>query len=150
LRFGLTHAKILTTSPRNTVAANTHIFKLLDCKATITEDPNLGEILTAYPLLALTTPSVQELLEIRYPHYPYNKSFEEAKHEPLLAYHSAGSTGMPKVYVWNHDYAATHIKMSQLEPPPGFESTDQYHTENRVFFMLPPFHVSTSTYTLKL
>jgi hypothetical protein len=35
-----------------------------------------------------------------------NKRFEEAKHESLLAYHSSSSTGMPKIYVWNHDYAA--------------------------------------------
>jgi hypothetical protein len=71
------------------VAAHTHLFKLLDCKAIITRDPkppNLGEILTAYSLQALTAPSIEELLEIRYPHYPYNKTFEEAKHEPLLAY----------------------------------------------------------------
>jgi hypothetical protein len=153
LRFGLTHAKILTTSPGNTVAAHTHLFKLLDCKAIITGEPpppNLREIYTAYPLQTLTAPSIQELLEIRYPHYPYNKTFEEAKHELLLAYHSSGSTGISKIYAWNHDYAATHIRMSQLEPPPGFDSTDQYHTGNRVFFILPPFHVSITTYAFKL
>ena len=142
--------KVLTTSPRNTVAAHAHLFKTLDCKAIITRDPrppNLGEILAAYPLQSLTAPTIQELLEIRHPHYPYNKTFDEAKHEPLLAYHSSGSTGMSKVFLWNHDYAASHIKMSQLDPPPGFDSTDQYHTGNRVFFMLPPFHVSTTTRT---
>jgi hypothetical protein len=127
LRFGLTHAKIVTTSPRNTVAAHTHLFKLLDRKAIITGDPpppNLGEIFRAYPLQALTAPSIQELLEIRYPHYPYSKTFEEAKHEPFFAYQSLGLIGMPKIYVWNPDYAATHIRMSQLEPPPGFDLTN--------------------------
>jgi hypothetical protein len=135
------------------VTAHTHLFKLLDCKAIITGDLNLSsleEVLLAYPLQALIAPTIQELLEIRYPHYLYNKTFEEAKHDDFLAYHSSGSTGMPRIYVWNHDYAATLIRMSQLEPPPGFDSTDQYHTGNRVFIMLPDFHVSTTTYIFNL
>lgn len=40
--------------------------------------------------------SLNEMLQISEDtkHYPYNKTFEEAKNEPCLILHSSGSTGM--------------------------------------------------------
>ena len=78
-------------------------------------------------------------------HYPYNKSFEEAAHDPFIVIHTSGSTGLPKPITLYHGGLATvdaHRLMPPLDiygaliiPPPGQGST-------RIFASLPPFHVS--------
>jgi thioester reductase-like protein len=39
---------------------------------------------------------LESLLQLRSPHYPYKKSYEEAKWDPVLILHSSGSTGPPR------------------------------------------------------
>ena len=39
--------------------------------------------------------------------YLYEKTFEEAKHDPIVISHTSGTTGMPKPIVWTHAIAAT-------------------------------------------
>ena len=39
--------------------------------------------------------------------YLYDKTFEEAKHDPIVISHTSGTTGMPKPIVWTHAIAAT-------------------------------------------
>ena len=46
--------------------------------------------------------------------YPYTKTFEEAKWDPILVMHSSGSTGPPKLIVMNHGY----MSRVDTEPPP--------------------------------
>ena len=48
----------------------------------------------------LTIPSFEHWLEIKSPHYPYTKSYEEAKFDPICVLHSSGTTGFPKPIVW--------------------------------------------------
>ena len=39
--------------------------------------------------------------------YLYEKTFEEAKHDPIVISHTSGTTGMPKPFIWTHAIAAT-------------------------------------------
>ena len=39
--------------------------------------------------------------------YLYEKTFEEAKNDPIVISHTSGTTGMPKPIVWTHAIAAT-------------------------------------------
>lgn len=41
-------------------------------------------------------PSLQVMLDSKPDHYPYAKSFEEARHDPIVVLHSSGSTGKMK------------------------------------------------------
>ena len=136
---------MLLTSPRNSIPAHVNLFNLLSCTTMVVPDPQppmIPAILADCQLRVITVPSLDELLLQKHPHYPYNKSFEKARHEPLLAFHTSGSTGLPKPVVWSHDFAAAYAKMIQLDPPAGYESQDRLFQANRMFFMLPPFHVS--------
>ena len=138
---------MLLTSPRNSIPAHINLFKLLDCTTILTPSPQpmtVSALIAAHQLRVCPVPTIEELLDNRYPHYPYDKSFEKAKNEPILAFHTSGSTGLPKPVIWSHDYAVTYLKAIQLDPPPGFESQDRIFQANRMFFMLPPFHVSLS------
>lgn len=40
-----------------------------------------------------TVPSFQVMFENQADHYPYEKSFEEARNDPIVVLHSSGSTG---------------------------------------------------------
>jgi acyl-CoA synthetase (AMP-forming)/AMP-acid ligase II len=132
------------TSPRNSIPAHSHLFNRLECKTLLTSSPTppvVSAIVGAHPLKVLEVPSVQDLLHKKYAHYPYTKTFEEAKFDPLIALHTSGSTGMPKPIVWTQDWAAAFQMWSQMDPPEGLESRDKFYQGNRLFPLLPPFHV---------
>lgn len=40
-----------------------------------------------------TVPSFQVMFDSQAEHYPYEKSFEEARSDPIVVLHSSGSTG---------------------------------------------------------
>ena len=102
-------------------------------------------ILKARSLQLLDSPSLDDLLANTYPHYPFRKSFAEARNEPLVVVHTSGTTGVPKPIVYSHDFAASFIQWGQMEPPPGFETQGSHCQSNRFFITLPFFHVSFHT-----
>ncbi|RFU34116.1 hypothetical protein B7463_g2194, partial [Scytalidium lignicola] len=112
------------------------------------QPPVITRILAAHPLQEVRAPTITELLDKAHPRYPYNRTFEEAKDEPLIVFHTSGSTGMPKPVIWSHDFAASYIKSIQIDPPEGFESQEKLFQCNRVFFLLPPFHAANHVTTL--
>jgi acyl-coenzyme A synthetase/AMP-(fatty) acid ligase len=44
-------------------------------------------------------PSLLEMLESSPEHYPYHKTFDEARDDPVVVLHSSGSTGKTCVFV---------------------------------------------------
>ncbi|KAL8788903.1 MAG: hypothetical protein Q9213_001426 [Squamulea squamosa] len=72
--------------------------------------------------------------------YPYSKSFEEAKLEPLVAFHSSGSTGPPKLIVSAHGNFAAQDAF-QLIPSQGGQPVNiHYLRGRRMFCPFPLFH----------
>lgn len=68
----------------------------MNCKVLLTTDPRpptVAPVLEAYPLQVLTIPSVDDFLIKSYPHFPYPKTFEQARDEPFCALHTSGTTG---------------------------------------------------------
>ncbi|KAF5868107.1 putative nrps-like enzyme protein [Botrytis fragariae] len=81
--------KILLSSPRNSLAAHSNLFKILDCKIMITTNPALPMvpgIFDACGLCMIHIPSLEDLLEKTYGHFPYHKTFAQARAEPLAVY----------------------------------------------------------------
>ena len=137
---------MLLTSPRNSIPAHVNLFNLLDCTILLVPNPYppmISALTAAHKLHVAEVPNLVDLMNKRHPHYRYTKTFDEASHEPLLAFHTSGSTGLPKPIVWSHAFAAAYVKMSQLDPPSGFESQDRLFQANRLLFMLPPFHAAS-------
>ncbi|MCJ1270590.1 hypothetical protein MMC22_010487 [Lobaria immixta] len=104
--------------------------------------PVVDKILAVHTLRVIRAPSVEELLTTRYPHYAFEKTFDEAWNEPLVVLHTSGTTSLPKPIVYTHDFAASVNRITQLEPPAGFETVDKNFQGNRLFVMTPPFHAS--------
>lgn len=99
-------------------------------------------ITASHNLRILEIPSVEELLDISHPHYPYDKSFEETRKEPLVVLHTSGTTGLPKPIVWTHDFAASWLQWFRMDAPAGYVNTYTIWSPGRLFFTFPPFHVS--------
>lgn len=111
------------SSPRNSIPAHANLFKILDCKVLITANPTLPmvpAIIEATGVRSIECPDVDELLENIYPHYPFNKTFEQARKEPLVVLHTSGTTGFPKPIVWNHDWVASWSDWLATAPPDGY------------------------------
>ena len=110
-------------------------------------------------------PGLEELLAGHYPHYPYNKTFEEARYEPLIALHTSGSTGesyrlcsgasitllicclgFPKPIIYSHEFGNTYVNLITSPKPQGFSSANALFQGNRLLQVLPPFHVRLRFY----
>ncbi|KAI1460021.1 putative NRPS-like enzyme [Annulohypoxylon moriforme] len=134
---------ILLTSPRNSAAAHRGLFEALNCRTLVTTDPtppSVFPILEAVKPRKLITPSVEELLEKPYPHFPLDKAFDQARWEPLFIIHTSGSTGLPKPMIWTHETGTRHHKFTSRDPPDGVTSIDQMTRGKRVIATVPPFH----------
>ncbi|KAL9117654.1 MAG: hypothetical protein Q9187_005810 [Circinaria calcarea] len=120
-----------------------NLFDKLKCKTMLSPKPRPPPVLAILATLELRTcevPSVEELLSKQCPHFPFNKTFEEAFSEPLFVVHTSGSTGFPKPLVYTHDTGARNMKMISLDPPSGFDSINRMYEGKRVFMTFPPFH----------
>ena len=74
------------TSPRNSVAAHSSLFKRLNCTklvAPIPRPPPVTAILEAQTLDVLDVPSVDDLVNKEYPHFDFHKTYPEAAEETL-------------------------------------------------------------------
>jgi hypothetical protein len=72
--------------------AHLHLFQLLDVKVMVVPEPQpimIASILEASGAQALKAPTLSELLDQEHEPYPYNKTFEAARLEPLLAFHTS-------------------------------------------------------------
>lgn len=129
------------------MAAHLNLFKVTDCHTMIAPNPPppfVPPIVAAGGLKLLAIPSLEDLLTKEYPHFPYTKTYEQAKDEPLVVLHTSGTTGLPKPIFWTHDYASAWGMWNRMPAPEGFTlNTDMFCGAGiRIFVSLPPFHVS--------
>ncbi|KAK8069352.1 NRPS-like enzyme [Apiospora phragmitis] len=144
--------KLLLCSPRNTLAGYKALFDALRVKTVLfAKDahlPIVDTIRAEYKLRPLPIPSTTQLIDTKYPHYPFDKRFDTARDEPLLVLHTSGTTAIPKPIVITHDWVASWVQALHQEPPPGTVTLDVLHQGNRVLVMMPPFHAGNLMPTL--
>lgn len=96
--------KALFISPRNSQEGQINLFDKTECRIMVFPKSHSN----------LVQPWLQERPEVQavevgdfdrwfpeeeVPHFPYNKTFEEAEWDPFLVLHTSGSTGLPKPIV---------------------------------------------------
>lgn len=129
--------QVLLTSPRNSLAAHSSLFTLLDCSVMVVPNPyppGVSAIVESSKLRAIEIPSVENLLSERFPHFQYNKTFHQARMEPLVVLHTSGTTGLPKPIIWTHGFAASVQDWISLEDPSGFTSQKGLWTSSVFLF----------------
>lgn len=91
-----------------------------------------------------TVATVNELIaEGSVAQYAYDKSFENAAHDPFIVIHTSGSTGLPKPITLRQGGIATVDAHRLMSPLNGYKPLATVSEGPlRVFTSLPPFHVS--------
>ncbi|KAL3492079.1 putative NRPS-like enzyme [Aspergillus germanicus] len=117
------------------------LLERLETRVLVTPDPEpvaVSSILREYPIDVIRIPSLDELLCSQdLPPYPYNKTFEDARHEPLFVLHTSGSTGIPKPLIYSHEFAWRIYQANSLNT-----SLDKHLLHGEWFSFLPAFHMA--------
>lgn len=79
-------------------------------------------------------------------HYPYDKTFEEAAHDPFIVIHTSGSTGLPKPITLYHGGLASPDAHHSMPPLDDYGPEVVTPGATCIFATLPPFHVSHSSH----
>ncbi|GAB7357574.1 hypothetical protein MBLNU459_g0084t1 [Dothideomycetes sp. NU459] len=102
----------------------------------------LKDITSSLPLEVLAVPDTADLLDDSKssPVYAWLKTFDEAKHDPLVALHTSGTTGIPKPIVLKQAFA-TILDAYRMVPSLGGRSdiTADW-CDKKVLLMFPLFH----------
>ena len=91
--------QMLFTSLRYSIVAQTNLIKSVACKTLLAPEPRppvTNAILESCELQVLKVPTIEDLFDSDFAHYPYEKSFENARHELLMILHTSDTTGLPK------------------------------------------------------
>jgi acyl-coenzyme A synthetase/AMP-(fatty) acid ligase len=139
--------QMVFTAPMYDAIPTVELLKKLKCSVMLAPaavPPLTNEILKIYPMKCFQIPSTEDLLTQEYPLYALSKTYETAKDEPLVAFHTAGTTGFPKPVIWTHAWADSFAAERYLESPEGYESMENHISGVRLFSLMPPFHVSSN------
>lgn len=113
------------------------------------EAPCISTFEAEYPVQKLHIPSLQDLLDFKnVPEYPYHKSWQDARHDPVFILHTSGSTGIPKPLLYTHSFITGIANNTTLSPPEGFRSLDKYFRQGRFLMTLPSFHIAGLGFSL--
>ena len=134
-------------SPRNSIEGVLSLLNSTKCQLLLSPpETKVDHILEKYPIHHQDVRSFDEwLAQESVPHYPYEKSFDEAANDPFIVIHTSGSTGLPKPITLRHGGLATADAHHVMPTSDGYGpevilSERQGHP--RIFASLPPFHVS--------
>ena len=91
--------------------------------------------------------SLDDLLDIEAPLFPYHFTFDEAVRHPIVVLHSSGSTGLPKPVVMTHGTFAVIDNDRNFPTVPGRKNHDLTiwdfdGTPGRIYAPFPPFHLA--------
>ena len=140
-------------SPRNSEEAHVALLASLECSRMIKTSPGptgvpIVESVTSEKLII---PTLDELLDLDPKHVrvvTHQKSFDDAKTDPIFVLHTSGSTGIPKPLTYTNEYVARMYNAQALIPPVGFESVNNQLQSGACLVTLPPFHIAGLAFTL--
>ncbi|KAI9685585.1 MAG: putative NRPS-like protein biosynthetic cluster [Bathelium mastoideum] len=136
---------LFLTSPRNSVSAHLKLLEGLKCETLLASKPRppqVQAVVDASSIKVTDVPSVNDLLNKKYSHFTYAKTYLEELDKPMFVTHTSGSTGFPKPVVYRHRTAVTNTRLMTLEPPDGYESVQRQFEGKRMFMTFPPFHAA--------
>ena len=139
--------KLFLPSPRNSLETQVILLEKTHCKKFIVPDPPppaVSQLLKGIESLAI--PDLDYFLEPgEFPAFRYDKTFDQARYEPLVVLHTSGSSGIPKPITVAHGSIATmdayHLVPSRGDPQvlgPSFKGT-------RMLMTFPMFHMASFT-----
>ncbi|KAL1615560.1 putative NRPS-like protein biosynthetic cluster [Diplodia seriata] len=146
--------KLLLPSPRNSIDAQLYLFDRTECSVLLRGPrSNLVQgILEARRMRCLTAPSLTELLDEGgdvVERFPYDKSWEEARDDPIVVLHSSGSTGPPKpIIITNASMASLDAHHLVEDAGEGVRDALRASEGSVVFNPMPCFHAAGMMWNL--
>ncbi|KAN0095473.1 putative NRPS-like enzyme [Hyaloscypha variabilis] len=144
--------KIFLPSPRNSKAAFSSLLSRLECTklvCTNPEPPAVSVILEEHAMQKLHIPSIHELLSYEnVENYPFNKSFEEERDNPIFVLHTSGSTGIPKPMIYKNEFVTRIVNLCSIPDPEGFRVLDRGYLTGNFYISLPIFHIAGIGFSL--
>lgn len=134
-------------SPSYPLVGLTKLLDQLECKKVLTSNNEydiVSKLSTESGRDIHEVPSLSKLLDEEYEQYPFNKTFQSARLEPLIVLHTSGTTGMPKPLIYTHDWVASWIEQNQLLAPEGHTSLEHSIHGIEICSVAPANHVSSS------
>jgi len=125
-----------------------HLLNVTDCHIILhAQQIDVSSMVGTHKAVRHTIPELKDLLwgEDEPPHFPFTKTFEEAKNDPFLVLHTSGSTGMPKPIVEPHGYTAILDTLLHIPPVNGVPTkSSMIATRARAASVFPPWHIAGS------
>ncbi|EHL02676.1 hypothetical protein M7I_1190 [Glarea lozoyensis 74030] len=114
---------ILLPSPRNAVVNTISLLRETGCRV-VFYSGDLGvqesELKNSIPeLTMLEVPLLSQMTNSETPHYPYTKTWEQAKDDVVMIIHTSGSTGVPKPICHNNSVIRRLDIESEIPTIPG-------------------------------
>ncbi|KAK7436459.1 hypothetical protein CaCOL14_003810 [Colletotrichum acutatum] len=139
--------KALLISPRNSFEGQMNLFEKTDCHI-ICFDSSFKDViqplLEERPMDAIMVSSADAWLsDDEVPHFPYNKTYEEAENDPVVVLHTSGSTGLPKPIVARVGMMAVADAFHNVPDFMGSENCIKSIMHGtRLFLPMPLFHAA--------
>ena len=134
------------SSPANLVSTHLALLERLNCHVafkTNWENEALSGILSERPMRAILLPPTDSFFaDTSTVTYPYAKSFEEAKDDPVAILHSSGTTGTPKLLLGKHGSYSALDAFQRLEFHSQQPLAISHWRSKRVFISTPLYHSS--------
>ncbi|PHH68649.1 hypothetical protein CDD82_374 [Ophiocordyceps australis] len=144
--------QMLFISPRNQSAQNQRMLVMSSCKALLyaQELSSAAEPLaTRLPgLVVQEAPLLDDLVAtpLSTRHYPYDKTFDEARDDPCLILHSSGSTGDPKLVTMTHGTFSVVDNDRTMAVPEGRVAQNaarfDFEGGGKFYSCFPPYHLA--------
>ncbi|KAK0375108.1 thioester reductase domain-containing protein [Colletotrichum limetticola] len=139
--------KALLISPRNSFEGQMNLFEKTDCHI-ICFDSSFKDViqplLEERPMDAIMVSSADAWLsDDEVPHFPYNKTYEEAENDPVVVLHTSGSTGLPKPIVARVGMMSVADAFHNVPDFMGSENcVKSIMHGTRLFLPMPLFHAA--------
>lgn len=138
--------KGLFISPRYGAVGSVRLMKETGCKnllvSPLGDTKAQDDIVAEYGnLRTWTVPSPLDLFDVEHD-FPYTKSYEEGKNDPMLVLHTSGTTGFPRPIVYPLEWGVAAGRQRNPTPIPGYKSLETGRKGENTTSSLPPFHMS--------
>ncbi|KAI3327811.1 acetyl-CoA synthetase-like protein [Xylariaceae sp. AK1471] len=140
--------KVLFLSPRNSQHAQINLIKKTDCHILWFSESFSSVVEPWLQKRQMQTLQVGPLKQWfpaeQAPHFPYEKTFEQAEWEPFCVLHTSGSTGLPKPIVVRTGMMAISDAYQRLGKwqNSNYWLTEWYQRVKRQFLPMPLFHAA--------